>query len=90
MKQAEYIKDLAKYGLENENSKFIDILVRLIEYYKNSGKRNLAIQLQSMLKETIKNKNEHTLTLVAPEKHSFFDDGKDINEFIIERYLIFK
>ena len=55
MAQLDYIKDLAKYGLENDQEKLLHVLNELIEHSKNTKKLNFAIQLQSILKDSIRN-----------------------------------
>lgn len=52
MSQFDYIKDIAKYGLENDQEKLLTVLNELIEHSKNTKKLNFAIQLQSILKDS--------------------------------------
>ena len=40
MSQFDYIKDIAKYGLENDQEKLLSVLNELIEYSKKSKKTN--------------------------------------------------
>ncbi len=87
MSQAELIKDLAKYGLEKDQARFMEVLTRLIDYSKKTKKINFALQLQSILRESIINQQENTLTLVNPQKHLFVEESKEINDFIIEKLL---
>jgi len=51
MTQLDYIKDLAKYGLENNQEKLVSVVNEIIEYSKSTKKLNLAIQLQGMVKD---------------------------------------
>lgn len=51
MSQFEYIKEIAKYGLENDRDRLMAVLNELIEYSKKTKKVNFAIQLQSIVKE---------------------------------------
>ena len=51
MTQINYIKELVKYGLENDQEKFKAALNELIEYAKQTKKTNYALQLQSNLKD---------------------------------------
>jgi len=87
LSQAELIKDLAKYGLEKDQARFMEVLTRLIDYSKKTKKINFALQLQSILRESIINQQENTLTLVNPQKHLFVEESKEINDFIIEKLL---
>jgi AAA+ superfamily predicted ATPase len=52
--QFDYIKDIARFGLENDQEKLKDSLQEMIEHARKSKKTNLAIQLQSILKEAIR------------------------------------
>lgn len=45
MSQFDYIKDIAKYGLENDQEKLLSVLNELIEHSRNTKKLNFAIQL---------------------------------------------
>ena len=57
--QIDFIKDIARFGLENDQEKLKDSLQEMIEHARKSKKTNLAIQLQSILKEAI---HHHSLT----------------------------
>ena len=52
--QSNFIKDIAKYGLENDQENLLKSLSRLIDYFKEHKKINFAIQLQSLLKDALK------------------------------------
>ncbi|WP_143961326.1 AAA family ATPase [Litoribacter populi] len=54
MSQFEFIKDIARFGLENDQERLKDSLQDMIEHARKSKKTNLAIQLQSILKEAIR------------------------------------
>lgn len=54
MTQFDYIKEIARFGLENDQEKLKDSLQDLIEHARKSKKTNLAIQLQSILKDAIR------------------------------------
>ena len=55
--QFDYIKEIARFGLENDQEKLKDSLQDLIEHARKSKKTNLAIQLQSILKDALR---QHT------------------------------
>jgi hypothetical protein len=46
--QIDYIKKIARYGLENDRESLLKSLNEFIEFYKESKKINLALQLQSL------------------------------------------
>ncbi|NEW85221.1 MAG: AAA family ATPase [Mariniphaga sp.] len=85
MSQFNYIKDIAKFGLENDQQKLLSVLNELIEYSKKTKKVNFALQLQSILKEAIRHQQTTGLTKVGSDVHFQRIEDKDYNEFIIEK-----
>ena len=69
MSQFDYIKDIAKYGLENDQEKLLTVLNELIEHSKNTKKLNFAIQLQSILKDSIRLQKHNSLTKVGSDQY---------------------
>ena len=65
MSQQEYIKDIAKFGLQNDQEGLLSVLSELIEHSKKSKKLNFAIQLQSILKDSQKQQKSNALTKVG-------------------------
>lgn len=84
MTQFNYIKDIAKYGLENDQEKLLSVLNELIEHSRNTKKLNLALQLQSILKDSIRNQKGSLSSLNTP---STFLNRKedDTDELILEK-----
>lgn len=85
MSQFDYIKDIAKYGLENDQQRLLSVLNELIEYSKKTKKVNFAIQLQSILKEALRNQQNSRLAVVGSQKHVFQEEDREVREFIIEK-----
>jgi AAA+ superfamily predicted ATPase len=85
MSQFDYIKDLAKYGLENDREKLLAVLNELIEHSKKSKKINFALQLQSILKDTINQQQSSTLTKVGSETYLQRADDREVNDLILEK-----
>ncbi|HEX8517886.1 MAG TPA: ATP-binding protein [Bacteroidia bacterium] len=85
MSQSDFIRDIAKYGLENDQEKLLIALSELIEYSKKTKKTNFALQLQSILKDTIRQQQVSTLSIVGSAKHILREEDKEVNEFIIEK-----
>ncbi len=85
MSQFDYIKDIARYGLENDQDQLLDVLNRLIEYSRQTKKTNFALQLQSILKEGIRNQQSKGLAKVGSKKYYLREDDREINELIIEK-----
>lgn len=85
MSQFNYIKEIAKYGLENDQDKLLSVLNELIEYSKKTKKVNFAIQLQSILKEAIKNQQTSGLTKVGSPKHFQRVEDREVGDLILEK-----
>lgn len=85
MTQSNFIRDIAKYGLENDQEKLLIALEELIAHSKKSKKVNFALQLQSLLKDTIRQQQVSGLTTVGSAKHILREEDKEVNEFIIEK-----
>jgi len=85
MSQFELIKDIARYGLENDQEQLLDVLNKLIEHSKNSKKTNFALQLQSILKEGLRAQQTKGLAAVGSKKFFLKEDDRVLNELIIEK-----
>ncbi len=85
MSQFDYIKEIAKYGLENNQEELLKVLNDLVTYSKQTKKTNFAIQLQSILKEGIRNKAHSGLSVVGSQKHLLREEDNDVKDFIIEK-----
>jgi len=85
MSQFDFIKDIAKYGLENDQNKLLSSLNELIDYSKQNKKVNFAIQLQSILKEAIRHQQTSGLTTIGSLKHQIREQDKEVNDFILEK-----
>lgn len=83
MSQFDFIKDLAKYGLENDQTKLLATLNELIEHSKNTKKINLALQLQSILKDTVR--QQRGLVKVGSADHNNRVEERELNDFIFEK-----
>ncbi|QQV01418.1 MULTISPECIES: AAA family ATPase [Chryseobacterium] len=85
MSQFDYIKDIAKYGLENDQEKLMSVLNELIEHSKNTKKLNFAIQLQSILKDSLKQQRSNSLTKVGSESYFNRIEDREVGELILEK-----
>ncbi|MET0463056.1 MAG: AAA family ATPase [Chitinophagaceae bacterium] len=85
MSQSSFIKDIAKFALENDQEQLLRVLEELIEHSRKSNKVNFAIQLQSILKESIRNEKTSALTKVGSVAHATFLEDRDMSEFILEK-----
>lgn len=85
MSQFDYIKDIAKYGLENDQDKLLTVLNELIEHSKNTKKLNFAIQLQSILKDSIRLQKSNNLTKVGSDSYFNRIEDKEVGDLILEK-----
>ena len=85
MSQFNYIKDIAKYGLENDQEKLLSVLNELIDYSKKSKKLNFALQLQSILKDAIRHQRTNGLTKVGSDSYFHKAEDREVNELILEK-----
>lgn len=85
MTQLDYIKDLAKYGLENNQEKLVSVVNEIIEYSKSTKKLNLAIQLQGMVKDAVKGPDNHKLLKVGSPSYFRNQEDKETEELILQK-----
>ena len=85
MTQYDYIKDIAKYGLENDYEKLLQVLNELVDYSKKSNKVNFAIQLQSILKESIRQQQVNGISIVGSPKHILREEEKEFSDLVLEK-----
>jgi len=85
MSQFDFIKDIAKFGLENDQEKLLSVLNELIEHSKKTKKINFALQLQSILKESIHQQKANSLTKVGSDTYFNRIEDKEVNELILEK-----
>ncbi len=85
MSQFDHIKDIAKYGLENDQEKLLASLNDLIEHSKSTKKVNFAIQLQSILKDAVRQQQTKGLVKVGSPGHFQRLDERETDELILEK-----
>lgn len=85
MSQFDFIKDLAKYGLENDQEKLSNVLNDIIDHSKKTKKINFALQLQSLLKDSIRQNETSGLVKVGSPKHYLREEDRETSEFILEK-----
>ncbi|GAB4021928.1 AAA family ATPase [Spirosoma koreense] len=85
MQQIDYIKEIAKYGLENNQEKLLFTLNELIEHSKQTKKVNFALQLQSILKDAIRQQQTNGITKLGSSKHILREEDREVSEFILEK-----
>ena len=85
MSQQELIKDIARYGLENDQDKLLTVLNELISHSKNTKKINFALQLQSILKDAVRQQQNSGLTKVGSQTYFQNQEDRETNELILEK-----
>lgn len=85
MSQSDYIKDIARFGLENDQEQLLEVLSKLIEHSRATKKVNFALQLQSILKEGLRAQQTKGLAAVGSRKHYLKENDQLLNELIIEK-----
>ncbi|WP_010182984.1 AAA family ATPase [Aquimarina agarilytica] len=83
MAQIDHIKDIARYGLENDREKLLNSLNEFIEYYRGTRKVNLALQLQSLVKES--NRSSGYLTKVGSDHYFSRQNEKEVSDLFIDK-----
>ncbi|RKE55910.1 AAA family ATPase [Sphingobacterium detergens] len=84
MSQQDYIKDIARFGLENDQDKLLSTLNEFIEHNKNTKKINFALQLQSLLKDSLRKQNNHLMKVGSPTHYQTLQD-RETDELILEK-----
>lgn len=85
MAQIDYIKDIAKYGLENDRENLLKSLNKFVDFYKGSKKINLALQLQSLIKDS--QRKTGYLTKVGSDHYFNNQHEKEVNELVIDKLI---
>mgnify|MGYP006294567487 FL=1 len=85
MSQSDYIKEIARYGLENDQERLLTALNQLIEHSRQTRKTNFALQLQSILKEGLRHQQSNGLAKVGSKKYYLKEEDREFNELIIEK-----
>lgn len=85
MSQFDFIKDIARFGLENDQEKLLSVLNELIEHSKKTKKINFALQLQSILKDSVRLQKNNSLTKVGSETYFNRAEDKETSDLILEK-----
>lgn len=85
MTQLTYIRDIAKYGFENDKQKLVDVLQQFVEFSFKSKKVNLALQLQSVL-DTASQHNTNAISRVEQQGRSRISElSNQPDELVLEK-----
>ncbi|MEO2071363.1 MAG: ATP-binding protein [Zunongwangia sp.] len=83
MGQIDYIKEIAKYGLENDQKNLLDSLQKIISYYRDSKRVNMALQLQSLVKDAKRQSGQ--LTRVGSDHYFNQQTQREIDDLVIDK-----
>ena len=78
MSQTDFIKNLAKYGLENDQEKLLSVLEELIVHSRKTKKVNFALQLHLILKDAIRQTRTSGLTKVGSPTHQIINEDREM------------
>lgn len=81
--QIDYIQKIAKYGLDNDREKLLKSLYNLIDHYKESKKVNMALRLQSTVKDS--NQKSGNLTRIGSDYYFDRQNDRETNDLIIDK-----
>lgn len=85
MSQFDLIKDLAKYGLENNQEHLLVALNQLVEHSKKTKKINFALQLQSIIRDSIQQTKTSGLTRVGSDAYFQRLDDRETGDLILDK-----
>lgn len=83
MGQIDYLKEIAKYGLENDQKNLISSIQKIISYYKESKRVNMAMQLQSIVKNAKRQSGQ--LTQIGSDHYFSQQSQREIDELVIDK-----
>ena len=85
MSQSDYIKSIAKFGLENNREELLRALNEFIEHSRKTRKVNFALQLQSLIKENVKSKSSSGMFAVGPQTYRDKRKNDELNDLVLEK-----
>jgi len=85
MVPSELIKEIAKYGLENDQDNLYRALNVLIEHFKTHKKVNFAIQLQSLLRDALRDHQNTGMVKVGSPQYVLREQDREVGELIIDK-----
>jgi len=83
--QTDYIKSIAKFGLENNREELLRALNEFIEHSRKTRKVNFALQLQSLIKENVKSKSSSGMFAVGPQTYRDKRKNDELNDLVLEK-----
>lgn len=85
MSQTQFIKDVARYALENDQDNLHRALAELINYFRTHNKMPLAMQLQALLRESVKFQSSPLVKVGSPH-YIARQEEKETNDLIIQKF----
>jgi SpoVK/Ycf46/Vps4 family AAA+-type ATPase len=81
--QIDYIKEIARFGLNNDRESLLKTLSEFIDFYKDSNKVNFALQLQSLIKDS--QRKSGFLTKVGSDHYFNQQNEKEVDDLVIDK-----
>jgi SpoVK/Ycf46/Vps4 family AAA+-type ATPase len=85
MSQFDYIKDITRFGLENNREGLLNSVNDLIEYSKNTRKINFALQLQSILKDSQRTLDVTKAPKLGTQGYFHQINERETDELVLEK-----
>lgn len=86
MSQYDHIRNIARYGLENDREKLVSAVNELIDYSRKTKKTHFALQLQSLIREADLRPSVKSLTKVGSDPYFNRLDDREFSELILEKF----
>lgn len=86
MSQYDHIRDITKYGLENDREKLLAAVNGLIEYSRRTNKNQFALQLQSLVRNADLKPAAHSLTKVGSDSYFNRIEERELSDLILEKF----
>ena len=84
MSQFDLIKNLAKHSLENDREQLLHALNQLVEHSRKTNKLNFALQLQSIIRDSLQSKTS-TLTKVGSDAWKQRVEDRETGDLILDK-----
>lgn len=87
MAQLDFIKEIAKYSLENDKDKLVSTFNELIEHAKKTNKISFALQLQAIIRDSLRKEKTNQNISSLTKKISLPIEENDYYELILEKLV---
>ncbi len=85
MTQSDYIKDIAEFGLKNDQKGLLSALNELVEHSKKTRKVNLALELQTIIKQAVNEQQGSGLVRIDSPQFFLREQNRALQDLVIEK-----